>query len=216
MLMKDITDRIIKRVNELKISQKEIAKAIGASSPTVNNWLNYDREPSLKYLEKLAKTLEVSIQWLVTGYEIENNILDENIKIRKAPILSLYEIKDFYKYLIDSDNKREYEYFVDGNFSEDVFWIRAKTDNSMYPTFNAGDLILIDTKREPRTGNCVVAVVEGDSKAILRKYRICFDEKANKEYYQLIAENDFYPAIDSRRSKFQIKGVAVKHERLLV
>ena len=118
--------------------------------------------------------------------------------------------------MITNDEKRDFEYFVDNNFSDELFWVRTTTDNSMLPTFKDGDLILIDTKREPRTGNCVVAVVEGDTKATLRKYRICYDEKANKEYFQLVAENDFYPAIDSRRNRFSVKGVAVKHERTLV
>lgn len=215
--MKDITDRIIKRVNELKISQKDIAKFTGASSPTVNNWLNYDREPSVKYLEQLAKILGVSIQWLVTGYDIENvDILEGKIKIRKAPILTLYEVKEYEKYLTITDDKREYEFFVDKNFSEVLFWTRLNSDNGMMPIFSHGDLVLVDTKREPRTGNCVIAIIEGDSKAILRKFRTCFDEKADKEYYQLVAHNDFYPPIDSRRDKFFISGVAVKHERFLV
>ena len=214
--MERITDRIWERANQLKLQQKQIAKATGATSPTVNNWFNHASEPSAKYLEELANILNVSIQWLVTGYDLENNVLENNIKIRKAPILSLYEVVDFYKYLITNDDKREYEYFVDNNFSDDLFWIRAKTDNSMFPSFNAGDLILVDTKREPRTGNCVIAIVDGDTKATLRKYRICYDEKANKEYFQLVAENDFYPAIDSRRTRFSVKGVAVKHERSLI
>lgn len=214
--MNEVSDRILKRLNELKITQKELAKAVGASSPTVNNWLNYDREPSIKYLEKLANTLEVSIQWLVTGYELENSFLADNIKIRKAPILSFHEVVDFSKHLTINDTKRNFEYFVDNKFSDEMFWLKVESDSSMFPIFRANDLVLVDTRREPRTGNCVVAVIDGDAKAILRKYRICYDEKANKEYFQLVAENDFYPALDSRHSRFFVKGVVVKLERNLV
>lgn len=214
--METITDRIVERATQLKLRQLDIMQATKAKRATVNKWFNHASEPSVKYLHDLAVILKVSIHWLVTGYDLEDNFSKETTKIRKSPILSLYEVVDFYKHLITNDDKREYEYFVDNNFSNEVFWIRAKTDNSMFPTFNSGDLILIDTKREPKTGNCVVAVVESDTKAILRKYRICYDEKANKEYFQLVAENDFYPAIDSRRTRFSVKGVAVKHERSLI
>lgn len=215
--MERITDRIWERATQLKLQQKQIAKATGATSPTVNNWFNHASEPSAKYLEDLANVLNVSIQWLVTGYGLDKNVLDENIKIRKAPVLSLYEVSEFQKYVISTqDEKREYEYFVDNGFSEELFWIKAKHDVSTSPTFIAGDLILIDTKREPRTGNCVIVILDGDSKATLRKFRICFDEKANKEYFQLVAENDFYPKLDSRHNRFSIKGVVVKHERILI
>lgn len=211
-----ITDRINERVRQLKLKQTDIVVATKASPATVNKWLNHTNEPSAKYLEDLAKILNVSIEWLITGVEVADTFDFTKVKIRKAPILSFYEVVDFYKYLITNDEKRDFEYFVDNNFSDELFWVRTTTDNSMLPTFKDGDLILIDTKREPRTGNCVVAVVEGDTKATLRKYRICYDEKANKEYFQLVAENDFYPAIDSRRNRFSVKGVAVKHERTLV
>lgn len=213
----EITERIRQRAEQLKLKQIDIMEATKASRATVNKWYNHTNEPSARYLEDLANVLNVSIQWLVTGFEIEDNsVLDTKDKIRKAPILSLSEVREYQRIIIDNAHNKEVEYFIDKNFSEEVFWVRMKSDNSMLPIFTDGDLVLIDTKREPRTGNCVIAVIESDEKATLRKFRICYDEKAEKEYFQLIAHNDFYPPIDSRRNKFQIKGVAVKHERLLL
>lgn len=214
--METITDRIAKRANQLKLKQIDIMHATQAKRATVNKWFNHVSEPSVKYLEDLAKVLNVSIQWLVTGYELENSFLADNIKIRKAPVLSFHEVVDFSKHLTVNDTKRNFEYFIDNKFSDEMFWLKVESDSSMFPIFRANDLVLVDTRREPRTGNCVVAVIDGDAKAILRKYRICYDEKANKEYFQLVAENDFYPALDSRHSRFFVKGVAVKIERNLV
>lgn len=215
--MNDIIDRICERKAQLKLKQIDIVQATGASPATVNKWLNQTNEPSAKYLESLANVLGVSIQWLITGFENDtNNIFYETDKIRKAPILSLSQAIDFKKFIFSKIDKQEFEYFIDKGFSEDVFWIRMKADNSMLPIFADGDLVLVDSKIEPRTGNCVIALINGDNKATLRKFRICYDEKAEKEYFQLIAHNDFYPPIDSRRNKFTILGVTVKHERYLI
>ncbi|MBW4016943.1 helix-turn-helix domain-containing protein [Moraxella osloensis] len=213
-----ITERIIERANQLKLKQSDIIKATGASKATVNNWFNYDRKPSVQYLEALANVLNVSIQWLVTGIDINGNSSSLGLtNLRKAPILTLSEVTEFQKYIISvEDFTRAYKVFSDANFSDEVFWVQMEGDNSMFPVFTDNDLVLIDAKKQPRTGNCVIAVIDNDAKATLRKFRLCYDNKADKEYYELIAINEFYPAIDSRRQRFQIKGVAVKHERTLI
>ncbi len=212
-----LTDRINERVKQLKLKQIDIVSATGASPATVNKWLNHTNEPSVKYLENLAAVLNVSIQWLVTGIDINTSKDSDIEKLRKAPILTLAEVAEYQKYVLSIDDcYREHRVFTDENFSEEVFWVRMEGDNSMLPIFSDNDLVLIDAKKQPRTGNYVIAIIDSDSKATLRKFRLCYDNKADKEYYELVALNDFYPLIDSRRNKFSIKGIAVKHERLLV
>ncbi len=214
--METITDRIVERANQLKLKQLDIMQSTQAKRATVNKWFNHLSEPSVKYLEDLAKVLNVSIQWLVTGYECDKKV-DLKEKVRKAPILSLSEVENYYHHVISVNNHhREFEIFSNERFSDEVFWVRLEGDNSMLPIFTDSELILIDPKRQPRTGNIVIAIIDNDIKATLRKFRLCYDNKADKEYYELVALNDFYPVIDSRRQRFLIKGVAVKHERTLI
>lgn len=216
--METITDRIVERANQLKLKQLDIIQSTKAKRATVNKWFNHASEPSVKYLEDLAEVLNVSIQWLVTGYEIDTKVHLKN-KVRTAPILSLSEVANYYHHIISVNHpQRDFEIFSNEKFkfNDEVFWVRLEGDNSMLPVFTDNDLILIDPKRQPRTGNIVIAVIDNDIKATLRKFRLCYDNKADKEYYELVALNSFYPDIDSRRSKFQIKGVALKHESLLL
>lgn len=48
-------------------SQREFAKKIGATEAAVSRWLNGNREPSLYFIAKIAKELEVTTDYLLTG-----------------------------------------------------------------------------------------------------------------------------------------------------
>jgi transcriptional regulator with XRE-family HTH domain len=65
--MKSIGKRI-KQVREYrKWNQTQLAKKIQSHAPEVSHWENGKRIPGLKTAEKLAKALEVSFEWLLTG-----------------------------------------------------------------------------------------------------------------------------------------------------
>ncbi len=65
--MKSIGKRI-KQVREYrKWNQTQLAKKIQSHAPEVSHWENGKRTPGLKTVEKLAKALEVSFEWLLTG-----------------------------------------------------------------------------------------------------------------------------------------------------
>lgn len=65
--MKSIGKRI-KQVREYrKWNQTQLAKKIQSHAPEVSHWENGKRIPGLKTVEKLAKALEVSFEWLLTG-----------------------------------------------------------------------------------------------------------------------------------------------------
>ncbi|MCH5272733.1 MAG: helix-turn-helix transcriptional regulator [Lachnospiraceae bacterium] len=62
-------ERIKEIMNERGIKQTELAKSLGIGKTTINAWFNNNSDPKIEQLEQIAKRLEVSIEYLVTGKE---------------------------------------------------------------------------------------------------------------------------------------------------
>jgi predicted transcriptional regulator len=58
------SDKVRKRMEELRLSQGDLAEAIGTAQPQVSSWLN-GATPSTAFVIKIAKALDVSIDYLL-------------------------------------------------------------------------------------------------------------------------------------------------------
>lgn len=95
-----IGDRIRKRRQGLKITQQELAEAIGVTPQHVSAIEQDKRDPSLARLARLAEELGVTVDYLVTGKE--GGIADPipaikadkrlNLKAKKALITLIEEL----------------------------------------------------------------------------------------------------------------------------
>jgi transcriptional regulator with XRE-family HTH domain len=56
-------------MQKLGIRNIDIHNATGASKSSVNLWINGGRDPSAKFLVKLAKVLQCKVDWLVFGVD---------------------------------------------------------------------------------------------------------------------------------------------------
>ena len=65
-----ITTRIFNLLQEKKITQSELAKMIGTRQSTISGWKQNNNEPEAELLEPIAKALNVSLHWLITGKEL--------------------------------------------------------------------------------------------------------------------------------------------------
>lgn len=65
-----ITSRIFNLLQEKKITQSELAKMIGTRQSTISGWRQNNNEPEAELLEPIAKSLNVSLNWLITGKEL--------------------------------------------------------------------------------------------------------------------------------------------------
>lgn len=82
--MENVSDRINKRMNELKLKQADLIRETGAGRATVSGWINDGNNPSAKYLEALAKCLKTTSSWLLTGdgpKNIHNEKMEEFLKL---------------------------------------------------------------------------------------------------------------------------------------
>lgn len=73
--------RIRKRRQEMKLTQEEVAKALGLTSQHISAIEQDKRAPSITSLARLAEELGVSIDYLVTGKE---GIITDTVPAIKA------------------------------------------------------------------------------------------------------------------------------------
>ena len=62
-------ERILITAEEKHIKQADIAKAIGKGTSQITNWKNRNSDPPIEHLPAIAKLLNVSVEWLITGKE---------------------------------------------------------------------------------------------------------------------------------------------------
>ena len=62
--MSILTERIQERMNELKLSQADLAELTGISKPSISQYLSGKNEPRLDKIKKIAEVLLVSENWL--------------------------------------------------------------------------------------------------------------------------------------------------------
>lgn len=70
-------ERMKEIMNEKGIKQVELAKALGLSKTTINAWFNNNSDPKTDQLEQIADTLNVSVEYLVTGQERKDHLTGE-------------------------------------------------------------------------------------------------------------------------------------------
>ena len=78
----DINDRVKLAMAKSNVSQRELARQMGLSSPTVSAMLS-KKIDSIKYIEAISKATGYSFEWLRTG-EGEGYKVEEE----KAPVVS--------------------------------------------------------------------------------------------------------------------------------
>ena len=189
-------------VKQLRLSagmqQKELALIVGVAAATVSEWEHGKKNPSGERLKKLSQIFGVSIG-TVLGIE------EGFIPIRKGSVPIVGEIACGVP-ITAEENIDGYADLPDGVHAD--FALRCKGD-SMTPTFENGDLVLI--RQQPEVQNGQIAAVNVNGETTLKHV-----------YYQengllLVADNpQFSPIFIARDSieDFIIHGLAIGYTRM--
>ncbi len=65
--MNTFRDRLVEAMHEKRVKQVQIKEAVGVSKGTVSNWVSGKTSPDGVSILKIAKFLNVSVDWLATG-----------------------------------------------------------------------------------------------------------------------------------------------------
>ena len=63
--MTNMNDRIRTRIDELRLTQREVAKASGISNQRLGNYVQGTRKPDIETLPRIARALSVTTDWLL-------------------------------------------------------------------------------------------------------------------------------------------------------
>ncbi|TVL50425.1 S24 family peptidase [Shewanella algae] len=170
----DITDRIVQRAKAIGVKQVDIVKATGASKGTVSNWFKGSNSPNSDFIEPLARLLEVSESWLLTGKEkrkSESNeiefiggfdLWDDQTPLRddevKLPIYTDVELSAGVGSCLIMEADGRYIRFSkktlrDNNVDKHAAACARISGNSMEPVLADGTTVGIDTsKKEIKDG----------------------------------------------------------------
>ena len=74
----NIIERILHVAELKKIKQSDIAKHIGKNNNQITSWKERNCNPPAEYIPAIAELLNVSINYLMTGAEENNNALTQD------------------------------------------------------------------------------------------------------------------------------------------
>ncbi|WP_119025845.1 LexA family protein [Acinetobacter soli] len=220
-----VSDRIQLRMRELDLTQADIMRATNAARGTVSGWVNGSNSPSAKHIESLAKCLQTSSSWLLTGndaksqpviQESNGNVTFINVPLRQIPLLDYVQAGLFHEVGYDGVNPLGTSWTTyEGARPECVFSLKVE-GLSMAPEFIPGDELVVDGSLEPKPGSLVIAqeIQHGFARTTFKKYRVIGVNEFGVDVIELVPLNPDFPTLNSTQIEISIIGVVVAHNRL--
>jgi len=165
----NISDRIIKRMSELKLRSVDVINKTGISKGTISQWRKGTANPSGKNLILLCKVLGVDPDWLLYGtgsptraVDSENTISVPHVK--PVPLISWIQAGAFCEagQLAPLDESTEYYPCPVRNAGPRTYALQVKGDSmtAAFPgmrSYPEGTIIFVDPDRSAMPGQRVVA-----------------------------------------------------------
>lgn len=168
-------ERIRVRREELKLTQQQIAEAVGVSYQTVQQWESGATAPkreNRKMLAKALRTSEVALEF--GGVQEKMPLTDYNTEegppiARLAPLISWIQAGSFREaadpYVV---GQAEDWYPMPRKAGPRTFALRIR-GVSMEPRYREGEIIFVDPDAEPRHGSRVVVRLESEKEVTFKE-----------------------------------------------
>ena len=152
---------IMNRIKELRkhrgLSQKQLADALYVNQTAVSQWERGATTPSKETLIKLANILNTSTDDLLGNKSSVSRIPVVGVVPAGIAIEAIEDILDYEEITPEMAQLG------------DLFGLRVKGD-SMEPRIKEGDVLIIRKQDTAETGDIVIAFVNGDNEATVKKY----------------------------------------------
>lgn len=197
---------------ERKLTQVQVAKALGVSDVTIGYWERDLNEPGGKSLSNLAAFFGVSESFILYGKEEGSNLIPASFGTRQIPIISYVQAGIWTSETDAHDFEGNIDYILtDLSLSPHSFALKIK-GKSMEPEFTEGDLIIVDPEIQPLPGDYVVAK-NGEHEATFKKYKARGVDAEGNEIFSIVPLNDDFPTKHSDKEPINIIGVMVEHRK---
>jgi len=201
-------------------TQETLAARIGVTRNAVTKWENGENDSQTiegPNTFKLEKELGIDAESLNSGHPklVSERGVPVSRSSRRLPLISLVqagrarEVIDDYM-VGDADDFVDLDDALARQLGKSAFALRIE-GFSMSPDFNEGDLVIVDPNVGVRPGEFVVAYVERDQGATLKKYR-----DRGGDTFDLVPLNPDYATVTiGPDNPGHIIGVVVEHRRKL-
>lgn len=128
-----------------KLTQVQLAKIAGVSSPAVTEWEKDSYHPKAASLEAMANEFGVTVEYILTGKGHTQNKQPDIVPVapKMAPVLSWVQAGTMTNVqAVDMSQVEEWLPIPDGD-CEKCFYLKVQ-GLSNYPEFHEGDYILVD------------------------------------------------------------------------
>ncbi|OOR96760.1 transcriptional regulator [Canicola haemoglobinophilus] len=198
-------ERIDFVINKLN-GPSEFARQTGVTLSTIARWRKGEAEPSRPNLVRIAEATGVSIQWLATGEEEPKKTIERSVERVKAlteeavtMIASYSSINvsagfgSFNEGVTKPDGQEPYFDSLLQSLRVNpencaVFWANG---DSMYPTIDDGDQLLVDLSKNEMKGSDKIYLVQNGESVWVKRVKMKWDGidliSDNKEEYPPIA-----------------------------
>jgi len=176
-----------------------------------------------RYLPELATALGTSLEYLLTGEGPSQLPNAKELPLtlpRKIPIINYIqaghpkEVVDDYMAGAGMGEVSLYGEAAE-RYSRYTFALEVDGD-SMLPEFRPGDVVIVDPDVVPNPGNIVVAKLDTEDRATLKKYRARGFDAQGEPIFELVPLNDDYPTITvNAGNPGRVVGTVVEHHRKL-
>ena len=189
------------------LKQNELAKLVGLSESAISQIESGKRKPSYETLLKIAEALDCESSDLLSTRtnrpNIVNNFVTFQIIGEVAAHYGSFGSEDWTNGKIDIP-----ESWLHGRSMSDFFVLRVSGD-SMYPTYQDGDLVLVLKQSTMDHSGQIGVVIYDDDKATLKRIEYVMGEN----WMRLIPINTQYPPVtirDERLEHCRVLGIPKK------
>lgn len=194
----------IRQDNDL--TQEELAKKIDTSRSNIANYENDKNMPSIDILEKLSEIFNCSIDYLLGKSDIKTPDLKD--KLFLIPIVGKVAAG---KPIFANENIEGYlpiDPLMYNLTSPNGFFFLQIQGESMNKLIKNGSFALIKKQDYAENGDVIVAIVNGDDEATVKRYK-----QLNEQFVMLepvSEDSSFQPiTIDLKNTKFCIIGKVI-------
>lgn len=202
----------LKRARErARLTQKEVAEAIGVTEQSVSQWELGKTRPSLDKIPALARLFNLSESELLNAETVDYALPSHG---RKLQVIN--RIQSNWEEVAESPGDSEDRFVIIEEahaVSERAFALEI-TGSTNQPEFRPGDIVIMDPAVEPLPGDMVAARLEGSAQSVFRRYRPKGRDNAGNPVFDLVPINPDWPTLHvDAANPGEILGTMVEHRR---
>lgn len=189
---------------DARMTQKELAERLNVKNSTISKWEHCENMPSIQQVFAMADIFNKKVDYFFSDSWLDDTEV-ETSNIAYIPVLGQIACGEP---IMTTENIECYEPMLKETLpSGNLAFLEAYGD-SMSPTIEDGDLVLISIQSEIEDGEICAVLLEGGDRATLKRV------KHQGSMILLLSDNSAYdPIIITEESQARIFGKAIQSVR---